>query len=223
MTLAYVPHFLLNPTPSLLSAFLFLFPKRKILKENVTCTISQCLPPFPQPFCRRKWRIFDSVSLLSLPVGESPSYLSLPLHPHCLCLGQALGFSHLDCYNTLTFSKWSSDFQFCLIIHHPHCKQSDLSKTAHWVLPLSCSYFSGFPLVTGCIQPPYLAIHVSVFCLSPPTLHLVSSCSTHVQGSSIFLKCFSPPCPPGKLLVALQDVAQASLTLGNVSGPPMQN
>ena len=73
------------------------------------------------------------------------------------------------------------------------------------------------------MHPTSLPSHSPLTLQPPPSLHLVSSCSTHGHGFSIFPKCFCLPCPPGKLLVARWDVAQASLTLGNVSGPPKQS
>ena len=129
VTLVYGLPFLQNPISSFLSAFLsFSGAKEENLKrEYYLYIIPLTHLPFPKLFTGE-----GGESSYSSP------YLSPPLHLHGLCPAQALVFSRLDHYHIPTLSYWSLGLQFCFIIHPPHCNQSDRSKTAHWVLLLSC-------------------------------------------------------------------------------------
>ena len=114
---------------------------------------------------------------------------------------------------TFTLSWWACDLPICLLMHCPHCKKGNLSETAPWVLLHSC--FTLYCLPIGCrVHPASIPSHSPLSLPPPPSLDMVSSCSTQVHGFSIFPKCLCSPCPTGKLLVS-----QASLTLGNVSSP----
>lgn len=112
--------------------------------------------------------------------------------------------------------------QFCLKIHRSHCKQNDLSKTENWVLLLSCFILQWHPISYRYIQPPHQAIHLSPLC---PLLKHSGDFKPFYSCALLFIfpKYISPPCPPDKLLVALWNVAQTSLTLGNISGSPKQS
>ena len=98
MTLAYGLPFLPESHPLFLFLLfcLFLAPRRKVWKENITFIIALTHLPFPNHFTGDN--------------GESSyygPYPFLPLHPLGFCPSQALAFSCLDHFSTPTLS-WAS-------------------------------------------------------------------------------------------------------------------
>lgn len=205
MTLAYVQHIFLNPTPCLLSVFWFW--RRKSEKKTLPAYHTSFSSPFLPPFYRGRWRIFQVQSYFTYQEEKFPhTHPHLPIPTACASVKPWTPPTWIFTVPPLQIVLWSLHLPYdpC-----PHCNQSDLSKAANWcpVILLFHSLVTS-PLVTGYIQPPYQTIHLSssALLLQHSMWFQVILLMYVALLSSLF---FSPL--PGTLL---------SHSLGSVSGPP---